>query len=131
MDEKRRIESGEYPVERLAKSEYISLSPSAYEAEILRAGKGRRAAMEAACLMNPRPKSGDRVFYYIAKSSDGKKQPDWKRARPLEGCDLKSNPYDPDYYVGKLRDICERFSEVVPDLQFPDSSPKQGELFDL
>ncbi len=131
LDEKRRIESGEYPVERLAKSEYISLSPSAYEAEILRAGKGRRAAMEAACLMNPRPKSGDRVFYYIAKSSDGKKQPDWKRARPLEGCDLKSNPYDPDYYVGKLRDICERFSEVVPDLQFPDSSPKQGELFDL
>ncbi len=131
LREKRLIEAGDYPLERLAKSEYISLSPAAYEAEVLRAGKGRRAAMEAACLMDPRPKAGDRISYYITKSSGGKKQPDWKRARPLSGYDTASAPYDPDYYVDKLRDICERFSEVVPDLRFPDSAPKQGELFDF
>ena len=90
-------------------------------------GKGRRAAMEAALLMKPRPDVGDKVFYYIAMNTAGKKVPDWQLARPVSLYDPKSAPYNADYYLKKIDDWRERFSELMEGVEPP--APKQGELF--
>ena len=76
------ISSGKADIYDLAKGEYISKSPAQYQSDVMSTGKGRRAAMEAALLMRPLPEVGDKVSYYITRG-DGKKAPDWKRARPL------------------------------------------------
>ena len=109
-------------VRELAKSEYISKSPSQYESEIASSGKGRRAAMEAALMMSPRPEAGEKVSYYICSVQDSKKLPDWKKARPVELYDSLSAPYDPSYYLKKIDDWRERF---LP----PPELPVQTELF--
>ena len=85
-------------------------------------GKGRRAAMEAALMMSPRPEAGEKVSYYICSVQDSKKLPDWKKARPVELYDSLSAPYDPSYYLKKIDDWRERF---LP----PPELPVQTELF--
>lgn len=121
-DLRAEISSGKMDVRELAKSEYISKSPSQYESEIASSGKGRRAAMEAALMMSPRPEAGEKVSYYICSVQDSKKLPDWKKARPVELYDSLSAPYDPSYYLKKIDDWRERF---LP----PPELPVQTELF--
>ncbi len=134
LSEKAKIESGKYDVRELAKSEYLAQSPSAYEAAVAQTGKGRRAALEAALMLKPQPKAGEKVSFYIIKGE--KKQRDWQRARPAELYDPENFPYDAEYYVEKLKDICERFESVTGGFKFPESAAKengggQGELFDF
>ncbi len=119
-----RILSGEMPVSELAKSEFITKSPSLYQKEIAATGKGRRASMEAALLMKPIPSAGDKVSYYIRKL-DGKKNPDWKCAYPLELFDADTAPYSPEYYTKKITDWQKRFSELIDNKR----APVQSELF--
>ena len=121
-DLRAEISSGKFDVQKLAKSEYISKSPAQYESEIASSGKGRRAAMEAALLMSPRPEAGDKVSYYICLSQNSKKLPDWKKARPVDLYDPLSAPYDASYYLKKIDDWRERF------LPQPET-PVQTELF--
>ena len=90
----------------------------------------RRAALEAALLMKPMPTSGEKVSYYICKL-DGKKNPDWKCARPVELYDRKNLPYDAQYYLKKIDDWQKRFAELSGASAVPeaDSKPSQAELF--
>ena len=131
-DTEEKIADGKFDAAKLAKSEFLSRSPEVYEREVASEGKGRRAAFEAALMMNPHPSMGEQVNYYIVFSD--KKVPDWRRARPLSLAD-SSHPYDPGYYLKKLRDWRERFSELDESLA-PSSAqsekkenPYQGELF--
>ncbi len=127
--EKEKILNKDYNISELAKSEFLSVSPAAYQAQIEQTGKGRRAALEAALLMKVPPKSGDKVAYYISESS--KKEADWKLAKPIELYDKNLAPYDVEHYLGKLDGICERFEEIIGSEKFPTEKPKQGELFSL
>jgi len=106
-----KIAGGKADISMLAKSEFITKSPATYQKEIADTGKGRRAALEAALLMNPQPVSGERVSYYICWL-DGKKNPDWKCARPVEMYDPKLLPYDAQYYLKKIDDWINRFAEL-------------------
>ncbi len=119
---KSMIFSGEMSIEDLSKGEYISKSPEQYKSDVLKTGKGRRAALEAALLMERQPEVGDKVLYYITKGTT-KRDPDWKRARPTSNYDPSSEPYDADYYAEKIDDLLERFSDIFA------SAQKQGELF--
>lgn len=119
---KSLIESGMADIRSLAKSEYIGKSCAQYEAEIAATGKGRRASMEAALQLSPRPIVGDRVSYYITRGAG--KSPDWKRARPVELYDARSAPYDVPYYLAKLADWRERFADLIG-LGGADTSQKQ------
>ena len=110
-DTRELIKSGKADINQLAKSEYISKSPSAYKKEVEASGKGRRASLEASLLMQNQPAVGDKVSYYIAQL-DGKKNPDWKCARPIEQYDTTSMPYNPTYYLKKIDDWQKRFSEL-------------------
>lgn len=107
----QRIRSGKAGISELARCEFIGKSCQQYESEIKRNARVRRAAMEAALLMNPKPEIGDRVCYYIAAGAAAKTA-DWKRARPAEGSGLE--PYDANYYLSKLDDWRKKYSDIAP-----------------
>ncbi len=121
------IASGKADIADLAKSEFISKAPFAYQKDVSATGKGRRASMEAALLMNPQPTAGDKVSYFICKL-DGKKNPDWKCARPLEMYNPETLPYSADYYLKKIDDWQKRFEELIKG-KAQTQNAVQGELF--
>lgn len=107
-----RIASHELPVTELAKSESLGQNPAAYEQWVAGGGKPRRAAAEAALQMNPRPRMGERVTYFITTRQKGQTS-DWQRARPLAAYDPETAPYDAGYYLEKLDDWLERYGRFL------------------
>lgn len=107
-----KISAREVPVEFLAKAESLSMNPEAYEQFIAGGGKPRRAAAEVALQMNPRPRMGERVSYYITAKTKGQAS-DWQRARPLASYDAEKAPYDPKYYLEKIDDWLERYGKFL------------------
>ncbi len=112
------------PVAEVAKSESLSMNPDAYERFIAEGGKPRRASAEAALKMNPRPRMGERVAYYITPKQKGQTS-DWQRARPVELFDAVTAPYDESYYTDKLDDWIERYGKFIGAKPLGDG---QGEL---
>jgi len=100
------------PVADLAKAESLSQNPAAYQQWVAGGGKPRRAAAEVALQMNPRPRMGERVSYYLGAKAKGQTS-DWQRARPLAAHDPVSAPYDPVYYLGKIDDWLERYGRFL------------------
>ncbi|MEZ5414808.1 MAG: DNA polymerase domain-containing protein [Opitutaceae bacterium] len=123
-DYRQRIADGTVAVTELAKSEILSQNPDAYEQHIAAGGKPRRASAEVALRLNPRPRMGDRVSYYILPREKGQTS-DWQRARPLSEFDAKTAPYDPKYYLKKLDDWQERYAAF---LEIKPVGGVQGEL---
>ena len=120
-----RIAARELPIEEVAKAEVLSMNPDAYERMIAEGGKPRRSSAEAALLMNPRPRMGERVSYYLTVKTKGQTS-DWQRARPAAGYDAVSAPYDPKTYLDKLDDWLERYG---PFLGVKPAGGVQGDLF--
>ncbi|MBL9186861.1 MAG: DNA polymerase [Opitutaceae bacterium] len=125
-DYRREIAARTLPVAELAKSEILNQAPEAYERLIAEGGKPRRASAEVALQLNPRPRMGERVSYYITAKAKGKTS-DWQRARPLALHDPITAPYDADYYTGKLDDWLERYATFLGIQPLPPTS-EQGEL---
>lgn len=109
---RKAIAAREQPVADLAKAESLSQNPEAYQQWVAGGGKPRRAAAEVALQMNPRPRMGERVSYYIGAKARGQTS-DWQRARPLAAHDPVSAPYDPVYYLGKIDDWLERYGRFL------------------
>jgi DNA polymerase elongation subunit (family B) len=109
---RRRIAAREQPVADLAKSETLSQNPEAYEQWVAGGGKPRRAAAEVALRMNPRPRMGERVSYFIGPKAKGQAS-DWQRALPLAAFDASRSPYDPEYYLVKIDDWLERYGRFL------------------
>ncbi|HEY8994926.1 MAG TPA: DNA polymerase domain-containing protein, partial [Lacunisphaera sp.] len=109
---RQTIAAREQPVADLAKAETLSQNPEAYEQWIAGGGKPRRAAAEVALQMNPRPRMGERVSYYIAAKAKGQTS-DWQRARPVALYDPVRAPYDPAYYLEKIDDWVERYGRFI------------------
>jgi DNA polymerase, archaea type len=123
-DYRRRILAREVAITEIAKSEVLGQNPEAYEQFVAGGGKPRRAAAEVALQMNPRPRMGDRVSYYVTPKTKGRSS-DWQRARAVTDYDPRQQPYDPVYYTKKLDDWLERYGRflgVAPALPL-------GELF--
>ncbi len=109
---RKRIATRAQPVADLAKAETLGQNPASYEQLIAGGGKPRRAAAEVALQMNPRPRMGERVSYYIAPKAKGQTA-DWQRARPLAAFDADLSPYAPDYYLVKIDDWVERYGRFL------------------
>ena len=107
-----KIVAHEVPVEFLAKAESLSMNPEVYEQFIAGGGKPRRAAAEVALRMNPRPRMGERVSYYITPKLRGQTS-DWQRARPVANYDATMAPYDSNYYLEKIDDWLERYGRFL------------------
>jgi hypothetical protein len=112
-------------VGEVAKGEVLSMNPDAYVRFIEGGGKPRRASAEAALLMEPKPRMGERVVYYVTSKQKGKTS-DWQRARPIALYDAEKSPYDPDYYLEKLDDWQERYGRF---LGLEKAGGVQAELF--
>lgn len=102
----------QHPVEDLAKSESLSQNPAVYEQWVAGGGKPRRAAAEVALRMNPRPRMGERVAYYITTRQKGQAS-DWQRARGVSEFHPVNAPYDPAYYQKKIDDWKERYGRFL------------------
>ena len=124
-DYRRQLSDRTMLVGELAKSETLNQSPDAYERHIAGGGKPRRASAEAALQMNPRPRMGERVSYYITPKAKGRAS-DWQRARALALYDVATAPYDPAYYAEKLDDWLVRYGTFIGVKPTPNA---QGELF--
>ena len=109
---RRQLSVRALPVSEVAKSESLSMNPDAYERFIAEGGKPRRASAEAALKMNPRPRMGERIAYYIVSKQKGQTS-DWQRARPLEMFDAINAPYDESYYLEKIDDWVERYGKFI------------------
>jgi DNA polymerase I len=103
-----RLAARSLPVAEVAKGEVLSMNPDAYVRFIEGGGKPRRASAEAALLMEPKPRMGERVVYYLIPKQPGKSS-DWQRARPVGHYEAVQAPYDPEYYLEKLDDWLERY----------------------
>ena len=113
LEEYRRLLSARsLPVSDVAKSESLSMNPDAYERFIAEGGKPRRASAEAALKMNPRPRMGERIAYYIVPKQKGQTS-DWQRSRPVEMFDATRAPYDESYYLEKIEDWVERYGRFI------------------
>jgi DNA polymerase elongation subunit (family B) len=123
-DYRKKLAAHALPVAEVAKTEALGMNPEAYESFVAEGGKPRRAAAEAALQLDPRPRMGDRVSYYITAKARGKTN-DWQRARPVALYDAVAAPYDPDYYVKKLDDWLERYGSFLGIVPADDG---QGEL---
>jgi len=123
---RRAIAARELPVAELAKAEILGMNPDAYERFIAEGGKPRRAAAEAALLLHPRPRMGERVSYYLTPKAKGRTS-DWQRARPLALFDPAAPEagYDPQAYLDKLDDWLERHGALIGATP---SGGMQGEL---
>jgi len=121
---RRRISDRSIAVRELAKSENLGQSVEAYERFVAAGGKPRRAAAEVALQMNPRPRMGDRVSYFIGPKQKGQSS-DWQRARPVELHNPATLPYAPDYYLEKLDDWLGRYGPLLG----VTAQVAQGELF--
>jgi DNA polymerase elongation subunit (family B) len=124
-DYRKKLAARELPVAEVAKTEALGMNPEAYESLIAEGGKPRRASAEAALQLDPRPRMGDRVSYYITAKTKGKTN-DWQRARPVALYDATAAPYDPDYYIKKLDDWLERYGSF---LGVKPAGDQQQELF--
>jgi len=125
-DCRKKLAARALPVEEIAKTEALSQNPDTYERFVAEGGKPRRASAEAALQLNPRPRMGDRVSYYVTARAKGKTN-DWQRARPVALYDAGAAPYDPDYYVKKLDDWLERYGGFLG--VKPAAGGEQTELF--
>ncbi|QYY35797.1 DNA polymerase domain-containing protein [Ruficoccus sp. ZRK36] len=110
---RKSITSGEMPVEELAKREYLSMNPEVYRKSVETSKKPRRASLEVALKMDPQPRMGEQVTYFLTYG-EKKRTPDWQVARPLEGFDSKDCPYNADAYLKKLDDWEKRYAEFLP-----------------
>jgi len=96
----------------LAKRERLSQNPETYAKSIDMGKKPRRASLEVALRMTPMPRMGDRVAYFIAKGEKAR-QPDWQRAYSVKDFNKETLPYDPTYYLKKLKDWKERYKDYL------------------
>jgi DNA polymerase elongation subunit (family B) len=124
-DYRRRLAARTMEIAEIAKSEVLGQNPEGYEKFVAEGGKPRRAAAEVALQLNPRPRMGDRVSYYITAKAKGQTS-DWQRARAVALYDPEKAPYDPAYYIKKLDDWLERYGTF---LGVPAPVKPQGELF--
>lgn len=108
------IAARELPVAELAKTEVLGMNPEAYERFVAEGGKPRRATAEVALRMNPRPRMGERVAYYLGPKAKGQTS-DWQRARPVAEFDpaRPETHYDPKAYLDKLDDWLERHGVLI------------------
>lgn len=109
---REQIAARTLPVAELARTESLGQDPAAYAQWVAAGGKPRRAAAEVALQMEPRPRMGERVSYYIGPREKGGTA-DWQRARPLAAHDPARAPYDARHYLDKLDDWVERYGHFA------------------
>jgi len=129
-----KVAGGTLPVAELAKGESLRQNPDAYAKFVAEGGKPRRASAEVSLRIQPPPRMGERVHYYIAPKEKGQTST-WARARAVGEFDAKTAPYDAKFYLDKLSDWQGRYASFLDAVALErhtleaEGSGIQGELF--
>ena len=108
----KEIDQLALPVERVVKTEFLSQNPETYRKVIEGGGKPRRASLEVALRLNPQPRMGDPVTYFLGLKEKGQTA-DWQRAQPVDAYDPITCPYDAKAYKKKIKDWLKRYAEFL------------------
>ena len=96
----------------MVKTEFLSQNPETYRKVIEGGGKPRRASLEVALRLNPQPRMGDPVTYFLGLKEKGQTA-DWQRAQPVDAYDPITCPYDAKAYKKKIKDWLKRYAEFL------------------
>ncbi len=107
-----QLEDGSLPVAEVLRAEYLSMDPATYRRKMEAGGKPRRAALEVALQLEPPPRMGDKVTYFLGPREKGMTA-DWQRAYPADRYDPVSCPYDPRPYLKKLKEWRRRYAAFL------------------
>ncbi len=121
---RQALVDGQMPVKRVAKREFLSQNPEAYKKAVGQGGKSRRASLEVALRMDPMPRLGESVTYYVTTGPKSK-NPDWQVARSVDEYDREQHPIDVQYYLRKIDDWRKRYQAYLEGGE----DVRQGELF--
>jgi len=121
----RRLESHDFGIEWLAKTETLSESPATYREKVAKGKRNPSAAYEIASRSSHEYKAGDQITYYITGAGKGTS---YENCRPVSAYDPASPDVSIAFYTGKLRQVrkkLEQFLEEEEDL-FSRLSGEQG-----
>ncbi|MEM9227191.1 MAG: DNA polymerase domain-containing protein, partial [Verrucomicrobiota bacterium] len=110
---RKSITAGEIPIDQLAKREYLSMHPESYRKQVETTKKPRRASLEVALTLEPMPRMGEPVTYFLTYG-EKKRAPDWQTARPLQLYNPETCPYNAEAYLKKLDDWEKRYADFLP-----------------
>jgi len=105
--------------ERLDRLETLQDSLEKYRSKISSSARNRAAAYELALASGHAYKPGDQISYYI--KSTPKKVAAYEAAKLATEFDPQNRDENVDYYAGKLEDLMNKFSTILP-------TARQGEL---
>ncbi|MBN1268170.1 MAG: DNA polymerase II [Kiritimatiellae bacterium] len=101
------ILKGEWPIERLAKTETLQDAPSTYASKIRDAARGRNAAYELVLKSGRDYQAGDQVSYYV--TGNRKSVAVHACARLVSDWDPKRRDENVAYYLAKLDALFKKF----------------------
>ncbi len=102
----RAIRDGMWPIERLARTESLQDTPSAYAVKVDRRRRGRSAAYELALRSGREYKAGDQVSYYV--TGEKKNVSVHQNAKLTTDFDPAHRDENKAYYLAKLDALFER-----------------------
>lgn len=105
------IQSGTWPITRLAKTEALQDSPAAYQKKIEASSRNRSAAFEVALRSGRDYQAGDQVSYYITGVK--KKVTAYDHAKPASEWIPESRDENVAYYLSKLDELYKKFSDFA------------------
>jgi len=121
----RRLESHDFGIEWLAKTETLSESPATYREKVAKGKRNPSAAYEIASRSSHEYKAGDQITYYITGAGKGTS---YENCRPVSAYDPASPDVSIAFYTGKLRQVRKKFEQFLEEEEdlFSRLSGEQG-----
>ncbi|MFV0414732.1 MAG: DNA polymerase domain-containing protein [Chthoniobacterales bacterium] len=104
----RSIQTHEWPIEHLAKTDNLQDSVSSYQSKIEAGSRNRAAGFEVALRNNIDAKAGDSITYYITGNT--KKVTAYEHSKHISKWKPDQRDENVAYYTGKLKDLEKKFS---------------------
>jgi len=124
----RRILSRELPIREMVRTETVRDTIEEYLTSVKSGKRNRSASYEAALNAGLQLKAGDRVSYYITGSEGATRS--FTNSRLYDPDDPDLPDYNAQYYLRKLDEYAERFSEFFKPEDFTKVfSSDEGSLF--
>lgn len=116
VDYSRKILNRELPLEKMVRTETVRESIEEYLSAVRSNRRNRTASFEAAMNAGLNLRPGDKVSYYIVGSDPH--LPSFMNARVYDGEDENRRDYNTQYYMRKLSECSERFSDFFEPADF-------------
>jgi DNA polymerase elongation subunit (family B) len=109
VDFTRKLSIREFPTRSVVRTETVRESVEDYQASVRLSRRNRAASFEAAIEAGLSVRAGERISYYIVGSDPH--QPSFMNARIYDGKDETKRDYNIQYYIKKLDEYANRFSD--------------------